>query len=407
MTLIECYNASVVENIIVCLRLRPEKLILLGTDEEITPAKTRYAQFLEERKYCTDVETCSIDGQNMMQLADTLKGVVMKQRECVIDLTCCTQVVAMAVGAMLMQLSQEQRKNVCVQTYNMETDEIVDCDNDGVVCFGMPGELSVREMIALHGGIVHPGSYQPPRENHPDDVSCLWEMASKEPKIWNRTLAALSEFESRADSKMQVFLALPYIWDEITDFEEKRVLIENLLEQMHASGLVVNYSHGDFLEYTYRQPLTRYCTRRAGDILEIKTFLEARNMREDGKLFFNDCMMGVNIDWDGIVYDLGKKKPETRNEIDVILMHGAIPLFVSCKNGDIGDDELYKLHTVATRFGGPHARKMLIAANLDKEHNVGDQFLIQRARDMNIRLVTDIADMTREQWQEEFRKAIE
>ena len=43
---------------------------------------------------------------------------------------------------------------------------------------------------------------------------------------------------------------------------------------------------------------------------------------------------------------------ETKNEIDVMLMRGVVPVFVSCKNGAVKMDELYKLDTVAQRFGG-------------------------------------------------------
>ena len=59
--------------------------------------------------------------------------------------------------------------------------------------------------------------------------------------------------------------------------------------------------------------------------------------------------------------------PRPATKIDVILMHGTTLLFISCKNGNIGEEELYKLHTVAERFGGPYVRKMLIATNLDRK----------------------------------------
>lgn len=116
--------------------------------------------------------------------------------------------------------------------------------------------------------------------------------------------------------------------------------------------------------------------------------------------------MGVSIDWDGMIYDPMDRIPETRNEIDVVLMHGTTPLFISCKNGYIGDDELYKLHTVASRFGGPYARKMLIATDLDRKSLMANRAFVQRAWDMDIYIVTDAAELTAEEFRQTLRQAV-
>ena len=117
--------------------------------------------------------------------------------------------------------------------------------------------------------------------------------------------------------------------------------------------------------------------------------------------------MGVGIDWDGVVHDPVRRVAETRNEIDVVLMHGTTPLFISCKNGNIGEEELYKLNTVARRFGGPYAKKMLIATDLDRKSPTANRAFIQRAWDMDIFLVTDAAELSGEEWKQIFRQAMQ
>ena len=96
---------------------------------------------------------------------------------------------------------------------------------------------------------------------------------------------------------------------------------------------------------------------------------------------------GVYIDWDGKVASGDEK--DTVNEIDVILMKGMIPVFVSCKNGNVEEDELYKLDTVASRFGGTYAKKVLIATKLGKKPG-GVEHFKQRARDMKIHLIDGV-----------------
>ena len=91
----------------------------------------------------------------------------------------------------------------------------------------------------------------------------------------------------------------------------------------------------------------------------------------------------------------------------MILIHGTTPLFISCKNGAIGEDELYKLHTVAQRFGGPNAKKMLIATDLYHKNPKSTRAFAQRAWDMDIFLVTDAAACTKEEWQQIFLQAMQ
>jgi len=73
-------------------------------------------------------------------------------------------------------------------------------------------------------------------------------------------------------------------------------------------------------------------------------------------------------------------------------MHDVVPVFISCKNGIVTSDELYKLNTVAERFGGSYAKKVLVATAIDSLGEAGE-YLRQRAKDMNIRLLDNICEM--------------
>ena len=79
---------------------------------------------------------------------------------------------------------------------------------------------------------------------------------------------------------------------------------------------------------------------------------------------FDAVPLCVSIgDWDG--RDLEHPgNVQTTNELDVILTVGMVPVFISCKNGGIDSDELYKLETVSEEFGGKYAKKVLVATDL-------------------------------------------
>jgi hypothetical protein len=83
-------------------------------------------------------------------------------------------------------------------------------------------------------------------------------------------------------------------------------------------------------------------------------------------------------------------------------MKGLVPVFISCKNGQYTSNELYKLRSVAERFGGEHAKKVLIATSMDPEHPSYLQFR-QRAEDMKIRVIEDLTELSDREMEKRLR----
>lgn len=406
MILIECFTEAHVDNVAACLRLRPQTMVMLGNAEEMSVAVKRYKNLFKQRNISVDVRSCDLKGKDFGEICHVLFRLMQEDTDYVIDMTGGDETIAMAIGAVVANLDEKKRARVRVEKYDHSREVIRDFLQDNNTVSARAVELTVREMIELHGGIVLEDAYQLDEDVRLKEVDGLWKLSSANPKAWNRGISVLSEFESRSDSKTQVFLRLDYLRDSIANFEEKEKIVRDLLEQLDKIGVIRNRSSRDVLEYTYTSSLLRYSTLKAGNILEVKTLLEGRGVKDQGAPYFRDCQMSVSIDWDGIVHAFYEKVPETRNEIDVVLMHGTTPLFISCKNGKIGEEELYKLHTVAERFGGPYAKKMLIATNLDQSSAASNRSFTQRAWDMDIFLVTDAAELTKEEWREIFRQAI-
>ena len=130
----------------------------------------------------------------------------------------------------------------------------------------------------------------------------------------------------------------------------------------------------------------------AGLALELKVFKAASFVEKFGKKVYDSAVNGVCIDWDGRVHDHGAGY-DTENEIDVMLTRGGIPTFISCKNGFFDANELYKLSSVAQRFGGEYAKKVLVASSLKKLGNSAG-YILERARDMDITVIDGITEMS-------------
>ncbi len=407
MTLIECFHREPVENIIACLRLEPEEVIFLGDEEIMANSIARYREFLKDRKLSTRVLTENVALDNIPDIVRVLSGVLETRDNCVIDITGGEETVLLAVGSVYADLSEEKRNHVNIQKFPIASAAALDCDADGVVFPGKRVSLSVEELIFLHGGKTHPRTEQPHPHATPAEIAHLWHLMRHDAKHWNKALTVLGEFESRSYLASPVFLPLAPLSGVISEFNEKLALLREFLGTLAEHGLIANSSTESTLHYSYKSPLIAYCMKKAGNILEVKTLLEARQLQVEGKTYFDDCLMSVTIDWDSPEEDSPKKLAETRNEVDLVAVKGMIPLFVSCKNGNIGDDELYKLHTVAQQFGSRNARKLLIATDLSAMPRASRNALEQRAKDMHITLVPNAAKLTSRQWRELFKAALD
>lgn len=406
MTLIEYFSNAHIDNIAACLRIKPDRMVLVGNAADMASAVSRYQTLLMQRNIGTEITVCDVQRMDLDDIADVMKTIVLETKDCVIDLTGGDACVMMAVGAVWTGLPMDIRNRIRVFKYDHEAGVVRDCVNDNKKIHTEDVNLTVEELIALHGGSIHPAA-QPPVIGGFRVLDRLWQIVSEAPKDWNRDITLLSEFESRSASKTHIVLPFEQLRNSVANFEAKESIVRALLEKMHSAGMIDNRSNRYALEYTYTSPMFRYCTLKAGNALEVKTLLEGQAVREKDAQYFHDCKMSVSIDWDGIVHDPAQRVSETRNEIDVVFMHDTTPLFISCKNGSIGDEELYKLNTVAEHFGGPYARKMLIAANLEQKSPAANRSFIQRAWDMDIMLVTDAAELPREGWENIFRKAMQ
>ncbi len=399
MVLLQCYTASHIENISICLRLKPQKLVMAGEKRIVEDTLTGYREVLSKRLPHTEVEPLDVTGKDFGELCDLFRSFFAPEETYVVDLSGGEAPVVMAMGAALAALSPGKRSTVSVLKFDEKLEKLLDCIHDYREIPGNRVLLSVEEVIRLHGGSVYPSSYQPPEKFTAFQLQPVWELATDPDLQWNKVLSWLIEFQSYNQAREDFYIPFDKI-SGLKDFAEKEAAVSDLLKKMDKKGIVVDRSNYYALKYSYTDPVYRYCMEKAGNILELKVLLEARALKVDGKLYFNDCLTSVNIDWDGEIKNKGTYMaiPETRNEIDVVLMHGVTPLFISCKNGDIKEGEIYKLHTVARQFGGPQARMALIAAKPDAVSAA----LEQRGWDMDVQLVSNAASMKKKDWEDLF-----
>lgn len=404
MTLIECFTTAHIDNFAACLCLRPQKMILLGEETLINQHINRYREILGDRHQPTTINPYPVDENDLQAVCQALLSLISTDDECVIDITGGNELTIMAVGAVMASLSEKDRRRVRVQKIDREGGTIHDCIHPGQIVQCTGPELSIKELLRLNGGRLLPSEYQPPRTARLSELDGIWEIIVEDPTKWNKTITYLGEFEKRDNFKTNIRLNLKKLRSQIKKFDEKYTAVRELLDKLNGP-VICDRSTDEVLDYSYNSSLMRYCTLKAGNTLEVKTLLTARTVLENGAPYFRDSRMSVSIDWDGVTHFPKGSVAETRNEIDVMLMRGTKPLFISCKNGDIGETELYKLNTVATYFGGAQAKKLLIATHVNEEDKT-NRAIIRRAWDMDILLISNAAKLTKAEWRKIIKDAM-
>ncbi len=143
--------------------------------------------------------------------------------------------------------------------------------------------------------------------------------------------------------------------------------------------------------YKCTSPLVYSCFLKSGEALELYTLSLALEI--DG---VTDARCGVCVSFYG-------SEGSSDNELDCIFMRDTTPVFISCKNGKVSSDELYKFHTVSRQFGGNEHISLLVAPHFydatEKSANIRD-----RAELYRIAMLTDFDEKTDEESVDYLRK---
>lgn len=390
MTIVESFERAPLNNILSALESRAEKIIFLGDPVHMEKHMVVYKKLLKTKGIETEFVLKDVTHLNLEELLELLTNLAASEDSLIFDITGGDDLVLLAFG--IIYERYRETKNIKLQHFDIPTEDY---------------PLNVKELISLYGGIVIPEEPQPTVPNAMEIVDKIWDFARDNSSKWNRTNSFLKELEKKGNQLEEGL-------DFYLDFSKNKHRIENyifkfrevaeLLKKFESAELVENFQERpDSISYKYKNPFIMRCLDKAGDALEMKSYFEALSLTENGKAYFNDCYVSVNIDWDGIIHPLEDNWKDTTNEIDLILMRGVTPIFISCKNGKIGEEELYKLNTVASRFGDKYAKKVLIATKLERETPAAQKSYLQRAKDMNVHVVPNAGQLSKQEWQEMFK----
>ncbi len=391
-TYIEFFDKPDIENIMPCLADMPDRVIFLGKNcKAMRKRIEKYEKVICDRGHSVEFICKEISQGNLEKNVQLISEIVDTYENCSFYIDGGEEILTLALGVVF---ERRKDKKIFIHKYNAHLKEFYDCDNDGEAQKIEPPILSVSENIRIYGGevIIDEGVGAIGNWNLTadfiDDIEKIWDISKRDFSAWNSQSGAFGRLEGNKNPDYPLVSI-----GSSQNFAENSQIVTALLN----AGLITEYDRNNKnTRVVYKNQQVKECLLKAGLALELKLFVTLKSMKDlNGSLVYNDAVNGVVIDWDGEVHSANEKKYDTTNEIDVMAMHGFVPVFISCKNGSFTADELYKLNTVAERFGGEYAKKILVTTQLDNMGR-GGKYIEQRAQDMKIKIIEineNISDM--------------
>lgn len=383
-TLIELYDPSThLYNALGVMLYRPYKVIFLIPEHSAhiyEKYKNEYVRLWKKHGCAPDNTISVLTGtSNIIDLAETIKQFC--EDDTVLDVEGGTPELYLAAGfvcasrpcgvsCVRIDFRDEKLTEYCfdgsepsytVRSFTKEESERLSISvEDCIRIYG--GEVvrdAVSELIAL--GMT--------KEHIISEAQTLWEaVTAGAGKGWNDIVP--DRFHVHDTKNMTVY---------VKDSDMKLPIVSRAVTALSGKGLLRKIS-GPGSRYFYKcsSPLVLSALRKAGEALELYTLSLALSI--DG---VNDAISGVSISFDD-------GEGSSDNEIDCIFMRGSTPVFISCKNGHFGSDELYKFFTVSRQFGGNERISLLVAANYS-ENGKKSAALRDRAELYGISLITEFS----------------
>lgn len=382
---IELFDKEPIENLITCLNFKLDKVVYLGYCDVMTQEAIETTR-KSLKRLCGDIEAefIEVSRKELNKVVEALDRVVRKEiaegNKCFFDLTGGEDLVLVAMGILSI-------KHDCpMHRFDVTTGALRMMNR-----FEMPGievllekkevTLTLDDLIKLQGGVIvydDKAEYLKHLEEEEffKDVKALWSIGVKSNKKWNGFTGVLKECNKYIDEALGVGIPenkLKSIANNARGIDSYGEFFDYMEELKHMGIIRDFFTERGLVHFTYKNKSMKEIVTDAGKVLELVTYYERKRT---GK--YSDCRTSVKIDWDGVVKG---DKSDVRNEIDVVVLEGYVPTFISCKNGNVDQMPLYELDTVAERFGGKYVKKEIY---LGEEMQITH---LNRAKELNIATV--------------------
>lgn len=380
----EFLDEEPIENLITCMNFQIDKVVFFGYRELIERKEKSTEKFL---KTVCNVETVvfkEITRNSLQSAVDTIRKMVTIEKDkgnnVFFDVTGGDSLIPIAFGMIADELDAP------MHIYDITGDELVEINlgktpNIGKVLVKRKIPMTLELFIKMHGGAINMNLHKDIKGlDNPEfmgDMMKVYKVAEVNWSCWN-TFTNFLRDRMRPSQGLEVSVNSRHIYNLLKSDANSALKgidrLNDMIDALKETGVLSKVErNAESYTIRYKNEAIMESLWEGGSVLELHTcFME--NQTSD------ECRVGVHLDWDGIIHTT--PGIDVLNEIDVLSLRGNIATFISCKSGRMASSQalhaLYELETVAGRFGGKYAKKVLVTAN------PLDEVYMERAKEMGI-----------------------
>ena len=363
------------DNVITSLNFKVDKTVYFGYADTISKYRNNLTGFL--RKHCgnQEAEFIVVPRNKLEDTISIMRDAIKKEQKgdntIFFDVTGGEEIPLVAFGILSTELDTP------IHVFNVEKNKLREQEEgaEEEISKLVPRrsvEFDIDAHIELLGGSIKTDSRKKSKllddEESIREARRIIDLFRKHTGDWTRLINAFCR--SICDDG-DGYYHVDYNKTADLYYPHMATMLKSFLSEMAGSGIIKMFgSESGEEQFAFSSESVQCNMLEEGAALELMTCLELREK-------YKYAQAGVAVDWDGI----SDSDSDVANEVDVIALDGFIPVIVSCKCGNQANkDALYELDTVAGRFGGKYAKKIMVSA---KNMMPAD---IERANEMGIEL---------------------
>lgn len=352
-TLIELYDERPMENVLGVEVFRPQRVVYVCPDSVASDAglRTKLRGYFAHRGLAPELVFLRASVYDAGTVHTVLRRAAERYPDCVVDITGGTDAVLFAAG----RLSAERQ--LPVVTYSRKKNRFFNIQNAPFVS-ERPVDLRYRveDFLRMAGGSMQQGRVDNRvLESYLSIVDPFFGVFMKYRRRWDRIVTYVQRISPPGpDGEPDVHAHGAY---EVKGERGTRVLCpEEALRDLEQIGLLRDLTivPEQDVSFRFRDLQIRSWLRDVGSVLELFVWKACRDVN-----VFDDLHLSVVVDWEGI-----GRGGDVTNELDVVATCGLVPIFISCKSGEVKTEALNELAVLRDRFGGQMARAAVVTSEL-------------------------------------------
>ncbi len=349
-TLIELYDDSPIENVLAADTFLPERIVYLCPTEiaQDKDKQQKLKEYFSHRGLETELLFFETSLFYAGKVEKQLRQVTETYPDCAIDIAGGSDAALFASGA----LSRE--RNVAVFTHSRKKKRFFEiCNAPFADHLPIDVKYTVEDFFLMAYGASKAGRVENQTlERYIDRIDAFFRVFLRFRKKWN-SITNWFQRASRADKNGYFTLDVSCDYTLKGERSSRIPADEEALRELEQLGFLKDLviRRDERVSFQFEDEQIRTWLRDQGSVLEIYTWKACRDAG-----IFQDVHCSIIVQW-----ERGKGEEIVSNEIDVIAVQEATPVFISCKTCPIDTDAINELAILRDRFGGDAARALLVS----------------------------------------------